>query len=78
MSQWMATLLAAAAVISVQLLVAAFTYGMLTEKVKQNADRTVDHGARLSNVETVLNGTGGHGERITALEAWRLLHGKDK
>jgi hypothetical protein len=24
------------------------------------------------NVETVLSGTGGHGERLTALEAWRI------
>jgi hypothetical protein len=60
----------------VQLLLAAFVYGRLTERVKTVGDRTVDHGARLSNIETVLTGTGGHGERLTALEAWRIENGK--
>jgi hypothetical protein len=56
----------------VQLVTAAFVYGRLTERVKTIGDRTIDHGTRITNVETVLSGSGGHGERLTALEARRL------
>ena len=56
----------------VQLIIAAFVYGRLTEKVKTVNDRTIDHGRRVTNIETVISGTGGHGERLTALEAWRI------
>jgi hypothetical protein len=58
--------------IVVQLIIAAFVYGRLTERVKTIDDRTIDHGRRVTNLETVLSGTGGHGERLTALEAWRI------
>jgi hypothetical protein len=60
------------ATVIVQIVVAAFVYGRLTERVKTHGDRTADHGRRISNIETVLTGTGGHGERLTALEAWRI------
>jgi hypothetical protein len=60
------------ATLLVQLLVAVYVYGRLTERVKTLDDRTIDHGRRVTNVETVLSGTGGHGERLTALEAWRI------
>lgn len=46
----------------------------MTEKVNTLDDRTVDHGRRIGNVETVLSGPGGHGERLTSLEAWRIEH----
>jgi hypothetical protein len=58
--------------IVVQLIIAAFVYGRLTEKVKTVTDRSIDHGRRVTNIETVISGTGGHGERLTALEAWRI------
>jgi hypothetical protein len=58
--------------IAVQLIIAAFVYGKLTEKVKTVTDRSIDHGRRVTNIETVISGTGGHGERLTALEAWRI------
>jgi hypothetical protein len=58
--------------IVVQLVIAAFVYGRLTEKVKTVDDRTVDHGRRVTNLETILTGTHGHGERLVALEVWRL------
>ena len=68
----MAAFYEAIATIIIQVLVAAFVYGRLTERVKTLGDRTTDHGRRISNVETVISGTGGHGERLTALEAWRI------
>lgn len=74
MPQWEATLIAAGLICVAQLLTAAFIYGKLTERVNTVDDRTVDHGRRISNAETVLSGTGGHGERLTALEAWRIEH----
>lgn len=98
MPQWLAAVLVGAAFLAVQLLIGAFVYGKLTQKVATlteaaarldasvNAlslitqkistidDRTVDHGRRITNVETVLSGPGGHGERLTALEAWRIEH----
>lgn len=66
----------AVVVVLVNLLTAAYVYGRLTERVKTLGDRTIDHGHRLTNVETVLIGTGGHGERLVALEVWRLSHEK--
>lgn len=72
MQQWVATLIAAGAVVFAQLLTAAFVYGKLTERVKHNSDETVDLKRRMGNAETVISGSGGHGERLTALEAWRL------
>lgn len=48
--------------------------GSLAQQVSTVNDRTVDHGRRITNVETVLSGPGGHGERLTALEAWRIEH----
>lgn len=98
MPQWLAAILVGAAFLTIQLLIGAFFYGRLTQKVSTlsdaaerldvsvNAltqltqkistidDRTVDHGRRISNAETVLSGPGGHGERLTALEAWRIEH----
>lgn len=64
--------------IVVQLIVAAFIYGKLTEKVKTVTDRSIDHGRRVTNIETVISGTGGHGERLTALEAWRIESRENK
>jgi hypothetical protein len=58
-------------IIIVNVATAAFVYGRLTERVKTIGDRTISHGTRLDNVENVQGGTGGHGERITGLEAWR-------
>lgn len=72
MSQWLATLIAALMIVVTQLLTVAFVYGKLTERVKTVDDRSVDHGRRVTNVESVLSGPGGHGERLTALEAWRI------
>lgn len=62
----------------INLLTAAYVYGRLTERVKTLGDRTIDHGHRLQNVETVLIGTGGHGERLVALEVWRIQHEKQQ
>ena len=67
-----AALIGAGVVVFVQVVTTVFLYGRLTERVKTTADRTVDHGRRIANMETVLSGTGGHGERLTALEAWRI------
>jgi hypothetical protein len=72
MQAWMATLIGAGAVVLTNLLVAAYVYGQLTRDVKTNSDATSSLGHRIANVETVLSGTGGHGERLTALEAWRI------
>lgn len=76
MSSAVATLIGAACIVFSNLLIAAFVYGKLTERVKTVGDRTIDHGNRLTNVETVLIGSGGHGERLVALEVWRLQHEK--
>lgn len=76
MSSATATLIGAGLVVLSNLLIAAFVYGKLTERVKTVGDRTIDHGNRLTNVETVLIGSGGHGERLVALEVWRLQHEK--
>jgi len=65
MSPATATLLGIGVGIVINLLTAAFVYGQLTQKVK------ADNG-RISNLETVVSGPGGHGERITALESARL------
>lgn len=78
MPAWAEILIAAGASVVSQLILGAFVYGRLTEKVKTLADRTVDHGARISNVETVLSGRYGHGERLVALEAWRLEREKNR
>lgn len=78
MSSATATLIGASVVVIINLLTAAYVYGKLTERVKTVGDRTVDHGHRLTNVETVLIGSGGHGERLVALEVWRLQHEKQK
>jgi len=78
MSPATATLIGAAVVVIINLLTAAYVYGKLTERVKTVGDRTIDHGNRLTNVETVLIGSGGHGERLVALEVWRLQHEKQK
>ncbi len=72
MQPWIATATGVGLVVITQLLTAAFIYGKLTERVSFNSEKTNDHGRRLANIETVLSGTGGHGERLTALEAWRL------
>lgn len=78
MSSSLATLIGAGVVVLVNLLTAAYVYGKLTERVKTVGDRTIDHGGRISNVETVLIGTGGHGERLVALEVWRIQHEKEQ
>jgi len=72
MPQWIATLIGAGVVVLANLLTAAFVYGKLTERVGSISKETADHKLRLGNIETVLSGTGGHGERLTALEAWRI------
>lgn len=72
MNQTTATLIGAAVVVLVNLLTATFVYGRLTEKVRGLDNKVADHHSRIHNVETVLSGTGGHGERLTALEAWRI------
>jgi hypothetical protein len=72
MQAWIAELIGAGVVVLVQLLTAAYIYGQLTRDVKSNSEATKGIGHRLMNVETVLSGTGGHGERLTALEAWRI------
>lgn len=72
MQSWMAELVGAGLIVLVQLLTAAFIYGQLTRDVKANSESVKGLGHRLVNVETVLSGTGGHGERLTALEAWRI------
>jgi len=72
MQAWMAELIGAGVIVLVQLLTAAYIYGQLTRDVKANSDATKSLGHRIVNVETVLSGTGGHGERLTALEAWRI------
>lgn len=98
MPQWLAAVLVGAAFLIIELLIGAFVYGKLTQKVTTLTDsatrletsvnilssmtqkistiddRTIDHGRRISNAETVLSGPGGHGERLTALEAWRIEH----
>lgn len=74
MQQWIATLIGAGFVVLANLLTAAFVYGKLTERVSAVSKETADHKLRLGNIETVLSGTGGHGERLTALEAWRIEH----
>ena len=78
MPQWTPTLISAGVIVIVQLLTAAFVYGMLTERVKNVSVKSEDHQRRLQNIETVLQGTGGHGERLTALEAWRIEHRAQK
>lgn len=65
MSPATATLIGAGVVIAVQLLTAVFLYGQIVFQVKS-------HGKRLSNLEEVVSGTGGHGERLTRLEVARL------
>lgn len=60
-----ATLISAVVAVAVNLLTAAFLYGQLTATVKSSSKR-------ISNLEQVVSGQGGHGERITALEAARL------
>lgn len=72
MQQWVATLIGAGTVVLANLLTAAFVYGKLTERVSKISEQSADHKHRLQNIETVLSGTGGHGERLTALEAWRI------
>lgn len=72
MQQWIATLIAAGAVVLAQLLTAAFIYGKLTERVATVTNDAADLKRRVGNTETVLSGPGGHGERLTALEAWRI------
>ena len=68
MSPATATLIVGAASVVIQLLVAAFVYGQLTQKVK-----AIDaHNTRILNLEDVVSGPGGHSERITRLEAGRL------
>lgn len=68
MSPTIATLIGAGIVAVINLLTAAFVYGQLTQKVK-----TIDgHDGRILNLEEVISGPGGHGERITRLEAARL------
>jgi len=74
MPQWVAVLIAAGATILVNVLTAVYVYGQLTERVKSVAQENADHKLRLGNIETVISGTGGHGERLTALEAWRIEH----
>lgn len=73
MPQWVVTMSGAILVIFGQLLTAAFIYGKLTERVKTVDERTVDHGRRVTNLENVQNGPGGHGERLTAIESWRVM-----
>lgn len=72
MQPWIATMIGAGVVVFANLLTAAYVYGQLTRDVKSNSEATNSLGHRISNVETVLSGTGGHGERLTALEAWRI------
>ena len=74
MQPWVATLIGAGVVVFVNLVTAAFIYGQLTQRVKGHSIDLDDHKRRLGNVETVLSGPGGHGERLTALEAWRIEH----
>jgi len=74
MQQWAATLIGAGAVVLTNLLTAAFVYGRLTERVAAITNETADLKRRMGNTETVLSGPGGHGERLTALEAWRIEH----
>lgn len=65
MSPTTATLIGAGIVIAINLLTAAFVYGQLTQKVKANDER-------IFNLESVVSGRDGHGERITRLEAAKL------
>lgn len=74
MQPWIAALIGSGIVVLVNLLTAAFIYGQLSQRVKDTGARTESHDRRLGNVETVLSGPGGHGERLTALEAWRIEH----
>lgn len=74
MPEWVAILIGSGVVILGQFVTAAFIYGQLTQKVKDISGRTDDHQRRLGNAETVISGPGGHGERLTALEAWRIEH----
>jgi hypothetical protein len=72
MQSWIATLIGAGLVVLTNLITAAYVYGQLTRDVKANTDSTKALSHRMTNVETVISGTGGHGERLTALEAWRI------
>lgn len=74
MQPWVATLIGAGVVVIIHLITAIFTVGMLSQKVKDTATRVENLERRQGNVETVLSGPGGHGERLTALEAWRIEH----
>ena len=74
MPEWIAILIGSAVVVVGQFVTAAFIYGQLTQKVKDISARADDHQRRLVNAETVLSGPGGHGERLTALEAFRIEH----
>lgn len=68
MSPATAALIGSGIVIVINLLTAAFVYGQLSQKVKG-----IDaHNGRILNLETVVSGPDGHGERITRLEASRL------
>lgn len=74
MSEIDVALLSVGMIVLFQVITTAFLYGRLTEKVRTALDRTTSHGHRLENLENVQNGPGGHGERLTALESWRLEH----
>jgi hypothetical protein len=74
MQPWVATLLCGGVVVLVHIISTAFLYGQLTRDVKSNSDAVKLLGTRQTNVETVLMGPGGHGERLAALEAWRIEH----
>jgi hypothetical protein len=74
MAEWQAALLVGFAMLLVQLFVAVYYYGGLSRDVKHVTSSVASLEKRTGNVETVIMGPGGHGERLAAIEAWRIEH----
>lgn len=72
MPEWAATLLVGVGVVLINWVITSnaknFVYGQLTQRVEMLDDRTVDHGRRITNIESVVSGEDGHGERLVRLE----------
>lgn len=72
MPEWVATLLVGVGVVLINWVITSnaknFVNGQLTQKVQTLDERTVDHGRRITTLESVVSGEEGHGERLVRLE----------